>query len=441
MKNEYLRSFTKNNRCNLLFSIVFTVLNTPLGIIGSWLLGQIIDAVTDGSFANLRRTGLYCVYFICALVLIDLFMYFFKSRFIKQAMISYKSLAYANISAKDIAVIKKETPGSYISLLTNDTNSIEELYLKNGFLLLHMILVFFETLAMMLFYSIPLALISVGLSLLPMLAGSAMGKGMQAREKQVSDSAEGFLNQFKELLNGFSTIKLFHAEERSADLFNAKNDQVEESRRSRYFWECLMSTVCQGLCGNVMQFGIFIIGAVFALHGNISAGTVLMFFNLSNYIIQPVSVVPQFLAGWKAALTLIEKLSSMTEKEEGQEGKKPLTGPVQEISLHDVSFSYPESEESTIKDISLDLEKGKKYAIVGPSGSGKSTLLNLIAGIYDDYAGSIQLNSYEIRDLSSEDVYRRVNLLDQHVFIFATSVQNNITMFASDERDFETTGP
>ena len=74
MKNEYLRSFTKNNRCNLLFSIVFTVLNTPLGIIGSWLLGQIIDAVTDGSFANLRRTGLYCVYFICALVLIDLFM-------------------------------------------------------------------------------------------------------------------------------------------------------------------------------------------------------------------------------------------------------------------------------------------------------------------------------------------------------------------------------
>ncbi len=123
----------------------------------------------------------------------------------------------------------------------------------------------------------------------------------------------------------------------------------------------------------------------------------------------------------------------MTEKEEGQEGKKPLTGPVQEISLHDVSFSYPESEESTIKDISLDLEKGKKYAIVGPSGSGKSTLLNLIAGIYDDYAGSIQLNSYEIRDLSSEDVYRRVNLLDQHVFIFATSVP--------DERDFETTGP
>ena len=271
MKNEYLRSFTKNNRCNLLFSIVFTVLNTPLGIIGSWLLGQII---------------------------------FFKSRFIKQAMISYKSLAYANISAKDIAVIKKETPGSYISLLTNDTNSIEELYLKNGFLLLHMILVFFETLAMMLFYSIPLALISVGLSLLPMLAGSAMGKGMQAREKQVSDSAEGFLNQFKELLNGFSTIKLFHAEERSADLFNAKNDQVEESRRSRYFWECLMSTVCQG-------------------HGSITAGTVLMFFNLSNYIIQPVSVVPQFLAGRKAALGLIEKLSAMTEKKRGRKRKSP----------------------------------------------------------------------------------------------------------------------
>ena len=186
-----------------------------------------------------------------------------------------------------------------------------------------MILVFFETLAMMLFYSIPLALISVGLFLLPMLAGSAMGKGMQAREKQVSDSAEGFLNQLKELLNGFSTIKLFHAEERSADLFNAKNDQVEESRRSRYFWECLMSTVCQGLCGNVMQFGIFIIGAVFALHGSITAGTVLMFFNLSNYIIQPVSVVPQFLAGRKAALGLIEKLSAMTEKKRGRKRKSP----------------------------------------------------------------------------------------------------------------------
>ena len=49
MKNEYLRSFTKNNRCNLLFSIVFTVLNTPLGIIGSWLLGQIISSKAASS--------------------------------------------------------------------------------------------------------------------------------------------------------------------------------------------------------------------------------------------------------------------------------------------------------------------------------------------------------------------------------------------------------
>lgn len=68
-------------------------------------------------------------------------------------------------------------------------------------------------------------------------------------------------------------------------------------------------------------------------------------------------------------------------------------------------------------------------------------MLNLVSGIYDDYAGSIKLNTDEIRELSSEDVYGRVNLLDQHVFIFDTSVQNNITMFASDERDFETTGP
>lgn len=77
----------------------------------------------------------------------------------------------------------------------------------------------------------------------------------------------------------------------------------------------------------------------------------------------------------------------------------------------------------------MRFEAGKSYAVVGASGSGKSTLLNLLIGSREDYEGEILFDGNELRTLSLDSLYDLVSIVQQNVFVFNSSVQNNITMF------------
>ena len=100
----------------------------------------------------------------------------------------------------------------------------------------------------------------------------------------------------------------------------------------------------------------------------------------------------------------------------------------QKISIDNLSFSYDESE--IIKNLSLDVEKGKSYAIVGTSGSGKTTLLNLMIGKNKNYEGNIKYDGFEIKDVSPESLYEVVSYVEQNVFVFDDTIINNITMYS-----------
>ena len=85
-----------------------------------------------------------------------------------------------------------------------------------------------------------------------------------------------------------------------------------------------------------------------------------------------------------------------------------------------------------LRDVSLRLEAGKKYALVGASGSGKSTLLNLLMGACDGYTGSISIDGKELRAVDPDSLYDLMSLIGQNVFVFDDTIRRNITMF----RDF-----
>ena len=97
-----------------------------------------------------------------------------------------------------------------------------------------------------------------------------------------------------------------------------------------------------------------------------------------------------------------------------------------------MSFGYSENE-LILKNINTSFEKGKKYAIVGSSGSGKSSLLNLILKSNTTYQGEIQFDSHELRLIATECIYDIISYIQQNVFIFDDTIENNIKMY----KDFE----
>ena len=101
------------------------------------------------------------------------------------------------------------------------------------------------------------------------------------------------------------------------------------------------------------------------------------------------------------------------------------------VELRDVSFSYVEGE-PVLNHLSVRLEAGKSYAVVGTSGSGKSTFLSLLMGSFPTYTGEILVDGVELREIRLSSLYDLMSLIRQDVFLFQRSLRDNLTMF----RDF-----
>lgn len=423
----YTRAIFRGNRLCFAAALVLISLGTLWNLIVSYLLGHILDIMNTGNLTQLASTTLFCLGLSAVIFLSQLAMYRAKSRFIHRGLAQYKDLAFSLLTQKSIRAFAQENTGRYLSALTNDTNSMEENYLNQSFLLVSEVLLFFGSLSMMLWYSWKLALAAILLSLLPIAVTLITGTPLAVREKQVSEQNEGYVAMLKDLLSGFSVIKSFKAEGHVISRFSQANSRLEHIKEGRRWFSCLISAAATCL-GFLVQFGIFLFGAYLAIRGEITAGTVLIMVNLCGLLLQPIQTVPQYWASRKAALALMDKLAQLTAQNQ-QEGGVAIPATLsQAITLDHVSFGY-EPDKPVLRDVTAQFQAGKTYAIVGGSGSGKSTLLHLLMGASGQYTGSIAVDGTELREVDAHSLYDLMSLIGQDVFLFDDSIRNNLTMF------------
>lgn len=427
---EYTRTFYQHNRINFLLALILIILSTGGMLFFSWVLGEVTNIMAAGDLDRLWSTMGISVAALILILVVDLLMYCFKSRFIHRALRQYKDLAFSRLSEKSISAFSRENTSRYLSALTNDANSIEENYLNRMLLLIYQSALFVGGLVMMLALSWQLALATIGLSLIPIACSLIMGKELAVREKAMSDQNEKFVAQVKDFLTGFSVIKSFKAEGEVNRLFQTSNRETERVKERRRLWDTRLTAITQS-CGSVLQIGIFFYGAWLAINGSIQMGTVLIILNLCNCFTQPIQIVPQYWASRKAALSLIQKLAAITKENAGHTGETIPPVLEQSIGLSHVGFGYA-PDKPVLKDLSVQFEPGRSYAIVGPSGSGKSTLLSLLMGAYPEYTGSITIDGRELREVDTDSLYDLMSLIGQNVFLFDDTIRRNITMF----RDF-----
>lgn len=427
---EYTRTFYQHNHINFALALILIILCTGGMLFFSWILGEVTNIMAAGDLDRLWRTLAISVAALILILVVDLLMYCFKSRFIHRALRQYKDLAFSRLSEKSISAFSRENTSRYLSALTNDANSIEENYLNRMLLLIYQSALFVGGLAMMLALSWQLALATIGLSLIPIVFSLVMGKELSVREKAMSDQNEKFVAQVKDFLTGFSVIKSFKAEGEVNRLFQTSNRETEQVKERRRLWDTRLTAITQS-CGSVLQIGIFFYGAWLSINGSIQMGTVLIILNLCNCFTQPIQIVPQYWASRKAALSLIQKLAAITKENAGHTGETIPPVLEQSIGLSHVGFGYA-PDKPVLKDLSVQFEPGRSYAIVGPSGSGKSTLLSLLMGAYPEYTGSITIDGRELREVDTDSLYDLMSLIGQNVFLFDDTIRNNLTMF----RDF-----
>ncbi|TCL54799.1 ABC-type multidrug transport system fused ATPase/permease subunit [Kineothrix alysoides] len=431
-RREFTRQFYRHNKWSFIAAITASVLTALGNLVVSWLMQQIIDTASgDAGMFSLLQLAMILLVIVSGIVMVSVLEYYACPRFIKSAMRQYKDYAFEEMSKKNINAFTGENTSIYISALSNDATSIENNYLAQIFTLVRELLMFAGAFALMLYYSPFLTLVAFLLSFFPVIASVLTGNRLAMQEKEVSDRNESFIGMIKDMLSGFSVIKSFKAEREVFRLFAKGNSAAEEAKCRRRRTETVIQTI--GLvAGIIAQFGVFLFGAYLALAGRgVTAGVVIVFVQLMNYVLTPIADVPRILANKKAAYALIDKLSAAVHSNIRKSGKEIEPVLTRGIELKSLSFSY-EKDVPVLQGIDICFEAGKSYAIVGGSGSGKSTLLNLLMGSREDYEGEILLDSSELREIASASLYDIVSIVQQNVFVFNSTVKDNITMF----RDF-----
>lgn len=425
---EFIHQLYYKNRINFIVTIILTIAMSSLNLMISWLIQQIMDCTANQDMQALVRSAWIVIIVVVIYTIANVMYRAVYPRFLQRAMQQYRDYAFSRLTQKSLRSFSKEGTALYVSALTNDCTSIENNYLAATFTLIELLFCFLGALIMMLYYSPVMLVLAVALSFLPVAVSMTAGNRLTEQEKEISKKNERFVSIVNELLSGFPVIKSFRAETQASRLFSQRNEQAEEAKKNKRRTEQLISLLAND-AGIIAQMGIFLAGAWLAISGKgVTAGVVIVFVQLMNYILNPISQVPLLWSNRKAAIALMEKLSDALSENVREEGREKPNGFSEKIEVKDLTYGY-EPESHVLKDLDVQFDAGKSYAIVGGSGSGKSTLLNLLMGSSSNYQGEICIDGVSIKNIESESLYQLMTSVQQNVFVFNDTIRNNVTMF------------
>lgn len=300
-RRHYTRQFYRENLGAFSLVILQILITTGANLMVSWLMQKLIDVITgEETRLTLVQVTALCGVCIAVFAVGMLVMYHSRPRFIANAIGQYKEFVFEKISRKGISAFSGENTSFYISALSNDANAIESGYLSNIFGLIEDSLMFCGALGLMLRFSPLLTAIAIALALLPVAASLLAGNRVTEMEKLVSRKNDSYTSTLTDSLSGFSVVKSFRAEKAICRQFAQRVREVSAAKTARDKATIVVRTMALAT-GIIAQFGVFLAGAALALNGHpISAGTILAFVNLMNYVVNPIGSIPQYLAEYKA---------------------------------------------------------------------------------------------------------------------------------------------
>lgn len=227
-------------------------------------------------------------------------------------------------------------------------------------------------------------------------------------------------------ISGIRVTKAFTNAEEEQRKFELGNIEFVEARRDAYkaMGQFHSST---SFITDVFNVIVLIAGGLFLYNGKITFGDYSAFIVSINLFISPVTTLIQFMEQYQNGVTGFERFLEIMDQEpeadrEGAIDAGKLEG---HITFEDVCCSY-DGENVVLDHINLDIEKGKKYALVGSSGGGKTTICHLIPRFYEISGGRILIDGKDIRDITMESLRRNIGIVQQDVYLFNASIRDNI---------------
>ncbi len=427
-----MKQLTKYHKKSFYTFMIFNILVPLTNIAFAYSIKIIIDSGMSQNREALTQAiliGAIVIFIYASLNFISLRL---RNKLVRQIMSRYKNKVFKSILDRDYREFSKEKSGKFISILTENMKKIEQDYLHQYFNISKNISLMIFSLVAMFIGNWFLTLLVIIASIIPMMISGFIGQKSASLQNSSMIADQKYLAKVKDILAGFLVIKSFNVKEAIGKDYKNESEKLDEIYFIKGKFDVLSNVISQ-LSGMIVFLVAFGGGMYLVFGGHTTIGSVTAIVQLVNFVVMPLNEIGMGMSKFREGQATLNSFE-VKDVIELQTGKtKEYFDDV--ISFSNVDFSYPNAEEKIFNNLSLQIKKGEKIAIVGMSGSGKSTLLNLLLRFYDVTSGYISIDNQDLQAISAESLYNLMTIVQQDVYIFDDTLKANITLSQSFTED------
>lgn len=427
-----MKQLTKYHKKSFYTFMIFNILVPLTNIAFAYSIKIIIDSGMSQNRKALTQAiliGAIVIFIYASLNFISLRL---RNKLVRQIMSRYKNKVFKSILDRDYREFSKEKSGKFISILTENMKKIEQDYLHQYFNISKNISLMIFSLVAMFIGNWFLTLLVIIASIIPMMISGFIGQKSASLQNSSMIADQKYLAKVKDILAGFLVIKSFNVKEAIRQDYKNESEKLDEIYFIKGKFDVLSNVISQ-LSGMIVFLVAFGGGMCLVFGGHTTIGSVTAIVQLVNFVVMPLNEIGMGMSKFREGQATLNSFE-VKDVIELQTGKtKEYFDDV--ISFSNVDFSYPNAEEKIFNNLSLQIKKGEKIAIVGMSGSGKSTLLNLLLRFYDVTSGYISIDNQDLQAISAESLYNLMTIVQQDVYIFDDTLKANITLSQSFTED------
>lgn len=410
-----------------------------LGLLGPFLLGQVIDVATGARTPSLPvpegRSGLIAlaVCFIAVVglgFLLEASLGFLMSRVGVAMVIRLKQDLFQRVITLDPDFFRDYPPGKLIARVESDTESLKNLFSSTALQLLRATLTFGGIFVCMLLLDARTTLILLPVLVLIGASTAFFVRYVRAFFVLARRYYAAITGLIAEYVQGIEVVRHHdYAPQAEAQLEHVQDARARVLIKADFlnygFWGFF------GFCEVATAAIVIGVGAQQVREGSMSVGTLVVFLEYLRQVFMPIQLLSEFVSqvqrGFVAAGRIFGILSLETKVPDAPDAA-PAPPLDQAVRFEDVRFSY-DGETDVLHGVSFEIPRGKSVALVGPSGGGKSTLVQLLLRYQDPTHGRITVDGQDLRQLQRRSWREQLGYVPQEVYLFPGTLGENVSVF------------
>lgn len=427
---QFVKPYNKSFYMVVFFAIILSVITT--------VTPYLLKIVIDDYIIPKDYSGMASIILLMGIVLtvevVFMFSFTYYSNWLGQKVIKdIRVKIFDKIINLKMSFFDKNSVGRLVTRTVSDIETIASIFSQGLFTIIADLFKMTVILLVMIVVSVRLTIVVLLIFPFLIYATRLFQKAMKKAFELVRSEVANLNSFVQERISGIKIVQIFNRENIEEGEFNKINIKHRNAWLKTVWINSIFFPIAE-ISGSICIGLLVWYGGISNLDGvNISIGTLFLFITMSGLLFRPLRQIADKFNTLQMGMVAVDRIFSIFEndssiKETGNIDKTNFKG---RIEFNNVRFSYVSNIE-VLKGISFSVKPGETLAIVGPTGSGKTTIINLMSRLYEIRNGEINIDNIPINNYKLNCLRNNIGVILQDVFLFADTIQNNVTLFDDD---------